>query len=1173
MTRRITFLLILSLTLVAILAMTALAAKAPVTKKSEIDPRVNKVMQYVLPYPDESQSGTQGVTDSDSKGSLGRTSTADPIVGKYVGNTWWDEQHRGSMGRMIDIGTDGTGWTMVHMAWMRLPGWDSKTGRKYMYNYYDASSVATVATQSEVSLEWSGYVGCQAIGDNRAMVGGHERPITTFQPQFYWDSEPAEMFFGDHISRVPDLLASYGGTFGQEPIWPKFRYREYATDTVLHVISQVSAAGAGDAQAIYYFRKVGALAAGTWTTPPYVIDTIYDLSHDVAASTTTNKVALVWTANLVGDNGAANAGLSYPNCAINSGEAAFVQLDNDIYYDISTDKGVNWTGRKNITCNVDGEAGFRPYTDLSALITTDDNLHIVWSGRTWPANASSGGTIGYNCRIFHWSEDIPELRTVHNADWDQTVCNGGAWQMNVAKMTVSECAGRLYVIFTAFNDIPNDVENDCSQRGIDGSDVSGAANGEIYMCVSGDSGLTWDIARNLTNTRTPGCDSAAGSGGRCESDHWASMVRLGRENVSGEVWTGADVIDVGTEAWGHDNDYYLDMQWINDPRAGGVVQDEGGWDLADVLWARVACVPIIPSPNLVFLPREIAYPTYTKADVQLDIDFDIENSGNMALNYVLAVNEINGPEGWLTVSGANGAIPAGDGNVEFATIHLNTQGAFSPKVTFVPTIELLGNLVFTGDFPTAPDTLHIACYIADTLYVPTFDTISTGSFSLAVNTVGNYGLQGIGEVNLDWYAIDCDHEDSATYPIPGTSDVYLYDGSTILTRVVTADAADTANTLDTIGSWSIFGDGFLSDAGNRQVTAHTPVTTVGNHDEFYTGVYGTNDTAIVFEKTFYAPGSGDDAFIIQCLKVYCPDTLSYSGLAIGEGIDWDIPSDSSSRNTCGFDASRNLFYQMGHEYNQWDDTLECMDNNLRVGGIAFLEKFHATGKEIAPDTLTIWTALSTTYNGGLGGVQGNIDAAITWYNANTPGTFVANSDQFVGAYGMTNDTFVYPNGGFVAAELHENMNTLHATDQYVCWTETQDEEDLHTVMTYVNDFSLRGDGTDHDEDGIGDWHDNCNKWNPDQADSNEDGVGDACDGCCVGIRGNANGDEFEDVNVSDITYLVDYLFGIPLGPAPECKEEGNANGDENDDVNVSDITYLVDYSFGIPLGPAPPACP
>ena len=80
-------------------------------------------------------------------------------------------------------------------------------------------------------------------------------------------------------------------------------------------------------------------------------------------------------------------------------------------------------------------------------------------------------------------------------------------------------------------------------------------------------------------------------------------------------------------------------------------------------------------------------------------------------------------------------------------------------------------------------------------------------------------------------------------------------------------------------------------------------------------------------------------------------------------------------------------------------------------------------------------------------------------------------------------------------------------------------------------------------------------------------------GCCIGIRGNANGDIDEFVNISDITYLVDYLFGVPLGTAPPCQEEGNANGDVDELVNISDITYLVDYLFGVPLGTAPPACP
>jgi len=79
--------------------------------------------------------------------------------------------------------------------------------------------------------------------------------------------------------------------------------------------------------------------------------------------------------------------------------------------------------------------------------------------------------------------------------------------------------------------------------------------------------------------------------------------------------------------------------------------------------------------------------------------------------------------------------------------------------------------------------------------------------------------------------------------------------------------------------------------------------------------------------------------------------------------------------------------------------------------------------------------------------------------------------------------------------------------------------------------------------------------------------------CCTDIRGNANGDAEDKVNIGDVTYLIGYLFGIPPGPEPPCRDEGNTNGDAEDKINIGDITYLIDYLFGTPLGPAPPACP
>ncbi len=81
------------------------------------------------------------------------------------------------------------------------------------------------------------------------------------------------------------------------------------------------------------------------------------------------------------------------------------------------------------------------------------------------------------------------------------------------------------------------------------------------------------------------------------------------------------------------------------------------------------------------------------------------------------------------------------------------------------------------------------------------------------------------------------------------------------------------------------------------------------------------------------------------------------------------------------------------------------------------------------------------------------------------------------------------------------------------------------------------------------------------------------DPCCVGIRGNVNGDFNDAASISDVTYLVDYLFGHPPLPAPLCPEEANVNGDPDGMINISDITYFINWKFGIPIGPPPPPCP
>ncbi len=95
----------------------------------------------------------------------------------------------------------------------------------------------------------------------------------------------------------------------------------------------------------------------------------------------------------------------------------------------------------------------------------------------------------------------------------------------------------------------------------------------------------------------------------------------------------------------------------------------------------------------------------------------------------------------------------------------------------------------------------------------------------------------------------------------------------------------------------------------------------------------TADSARALKKTWWAPTNPAYCpFVIQCLRVYSYDGLSHGGLAIGEGIDWDIPSDDGADNTGGSDATRRMIYARGTE----TDNTGCQLNTDRYGAQALL---------------------------------------------------------------------------------------------------------------------------------------------------------------------------------------------------------------------------------------------
>ena len=130
-----------------------------------------------------------------------------------------------------------------------------------------------------------------------------------------------------------------------------------------------------------------------------------------------------------------------------------------------------------------------------------------------------------------------------------------------------------------------------------------------------------------------------------------------------------------------------------------------------------------------------------------------------------------------------------------------------------------------------------------------------------------------------------------------------------------------------------------------------------------------------------------------------------------------------------------------------------------------------------------------------------------------------------------------------------------------------------TVFHYVPYFNgpIAVDLSDVDGDGIDNSADNCpNVYNPGQEDTDGDGEGDAC---CCRWRGNVDDVEGAAVpyDVSDLTYLVAYLF--ESGPVPPCPVQADVDGISGPagDIDISDLTYLVALLFT--GGPKPPPCP
>ena len=639
---------------------------------------------------------------------------------------------------------------------------------------------------------------------------------------------------------------------------------------------------------------------------------------------------------------------------------------------ISTDAGATWGAKYNASQFDPSQSGWLAETDLSALIDTRDYLHIVWNAREYSPDNGGIFVHYYGSRLFHWDENSHLIRTIKDANWDVPAdgCTGGAWNgMSIVKMQISECDGKLYCLFVQYNDITNGIVDDCHNSNWTNFKHSGTANGELYIAVSDNYGFSWDIARNLTNSYTPRCDSTPPEGTKeCDSDMWPSISRYGMTTVGG-TWTGVEIVD---PSGSYSGNKFLDVIYVNDKYPGSCIHDAGVWTTNPVKWFRVPCVNPVPNPVLAFRPSEIGDPTWTKKGVQKDTIITLENIGNAAMtfSYITAAKITGITYDWLGVTGAPTSISHLTPNSADMHVLLNKGGAY----TAAAAVGFDGIIEFAGNFLGSPDTLKIHLIIADTVQAPQIRAIRTAKKRLAINNAGNMGNNGALDSAMSFFN-DCDTMNNRI----GADDnarIYLYDASPFVMRIKGSDTI--------INSYFMNND-WLHGTGFRPLKKITVDSSNSAYQYAYTEQYLSSDSMIGVESWYWAPLTADSSdFIIQKIKISNKSGSYIGQIYVGEMMDWDIPSDSGVENGSTFDATRNLMYCFGAEY--MADTgnyavgsrgNDCILADQRVGGFAFYKGFKLPAISSA-DTFTTFQGVMTLTNSDWTAPVGNYVPGQLW---------------------------------------------------------------------------------------------------------------------------------------------------------------------------------------------------
>jgi len=803
-----------------------------------------------------------------------------------IGDTWYDEQQIGSIGRMISVTNSG----YRHFSWTYSPtAYQSGIARGVYSNCFDPTYGYLGTDQVDYSPSTTpGYSNQTHLHTGESVVIYHKSSPAS--PSYHWattlskDAIVCGGFFTKHWD-IPDIMT--GATSGEPGMWPKLEVLYDASESrdYVHIVMTEGTTTSGRPAMVAWERcyfgtndSVICQCYNAGAPKRYAIKnditgpgSFAPISHFDSSCSITPVVAVSPVSKRVA--------IAFLKPADPAGTCRY---GSDVCWIESMNNGNDWIAGTpwpppEYKITTYGQTGNeRAYNDVNACYDFQDSLHVVYVTAGFDPS-QPGHWQPNNARLYHWSKKIG-ISMITSAVWQGT--NPGGNNANIAKMSISakdpiyHPGGDSVYLFTIWTQF-------------DSSDLSadGYTNGEIYGCGSFSGGATWDDAYNLTNTKTPGC-----AAGTCVSEHWSSLAQ--------NMYNGD-----------------LHIQYICDREPGSRVSRQDSlsvWQDNPVMYLHLTEWPIVCRPKGTFRLIDPPWSNWYQPPLKVTpggsrtLVLRIYSNGCANLYYSV----ISDDPTCIQVSVPPMVLPPGDSTT--IIIILRGTGACNNKV-------IDGNVIInTNENGGKTDYIHVQAIVSNNYYECPKDTNT-------VDSLDNGVLAGYFNVNSQdriWDVTAVASADTfSTFFQGGTIVATTRDNDTLVGRYMGGN--DQHN-----GAQDIF-------YRKRDPGSPTPI------DNFWC-VY----TQKVFMHNFEPPmdikwywwqlnkeivffkSTAPDALKHTVIKFVTverkdppswwpspPTFTSYDDTYIGIAMDIDCPFDTmlseSGRNRAGYDATNNIAWQKG----------------------------------------------------------------------------------------------------------------------------------------------------------------------------------------------------------------------------------------------------------------------